>query len=67
LRKAKSDQRRSLRTRVTRAVVRDTDERLRALEAVLADVREAGNVAELVTESAGELSVDVELESSDEQ
>lgn len=66
IRKAKSDQRRSLRTRVTRAVVRDTGERLRALESALPDVREAGNVAELAIEDAAEPSVDVELEALDE-
>jgi valyl-tRNA synthetase len=67
LRKAKSDQRRSLRTRVTRAVVRDTEARLRALDAALADVKDAGNVAELITEAATELSVEVELEPPEEQ
>jgi valyl-tRNA synthetase len=67
IRKAKSDQRRSLRTSVTRAVVRDTEDRLRALHAALADVKEAGHVVELVTEPAAELSVDVELEAAEEQ
>jgi valyl-tRNA synthetase len=67
LRKAKSDERRSLRTRVMRAVVRDTEARLRALDAALADVKDAGNVAELITEAATELSVEVELEPPEEQ
>jgi valyl-tRNA synthetase len=67
IRKAKSDQRRSLRTRVTRAVVRDTEARLRAFDAACADVREAGNVDELITEPATELSVEVELAPPEEQ
>jgi valyl-tRNA synthetase len=67
IRKAKSDARRSLRTEVTRAVVRDTAERLRALDAAVADVREAGNVVELLTEEAGELAVDVELAPPDDE
>jgi len=66
IRKAKSDARRSLRTQVTRAVVRDTAERLRALGAARADVCEAGNVRELVTEEADELTVDVELAPPDD-
>jgi hypothetical protein len=52
---------------VTRAVVRDTEARLRALDAALADVKDAGNVAELITEAATELSVEVELEPPEEQ
>ena len=67
IRKAKSDQRRSLRTRVTRAVVRDTEARLRAFDAACADVREAGNVDGLITEPATELSVEVELAPPEEQ
>ena len=55
------------RTRVTRAVVRDTEARLRAFDAACADVREAGNVDELITEPATELSVEVELAPPEEQ
>jgi valyl-tRNA synthetase len=61
VRKAKSEQKRSLATPVTRAVVRDTEERLRALEASRSDVCEAGKISQLDTEVAEELSVDVEL------
>jgi hypothetical protein len=66
IRKAKSDGRRSLKTRVVRAVVRDEDPRLRALDAAIADVTEAGNIAELVTEPAAALAVEVELVPPDE-
>jgi hypothetical protein len=42
--------------------VRDTDERLRALDAVLDDVREAGKIVGSLDTDAGEaLSVKVEL------
>jgi valyl-tRNA synthetase len=49
VRKAKTEVKRSLRTEVTRAVVRDTEERLAALAAVEGDVREAGRIATLDT------------------
>jgi valyl-tRNA synthetase len=63
IRKAKSTQKRSLATPVVRAVVSDTAERLVALEAANADVRDAGKVRELVTISVSEgtTAVDVEL------
>ncbi|HEY7134665.1 MAG TPA: valine--tRNA ligase [Acidimicrobiia bacterium] len=69
IRKAKSDQRRSLRTPVTRVVVRDTDSRLAALAQAVDDVCEAGNVASgaLVTEAGEELTVEVELAPPEEQ
>jgi valyl-tRNA synthetase len=62
VRKAKSEQNRSLATPVKFALVRDTEERLRALDAALTDVREAGKiVGNLDTETGDALSVKVEL------
>jgi valyl-tRNA synthetase len=49
VRKAKSNSKRSLATPVVRAVVSDTQERLNALDAARADVRDAGKIHELVT------------------
>jgi valyl-tRNA synthetase len=49
IRKAKTAEKRSLRTEVTRALVTDTEARLEALAAVAADVREAGRVGQLDT------------------
>jgi valyl-tRNA synthetase len=68
VRKAKSSAKRSMRTDVTRAVVRAPAARLRALEAGLADVRDAGhlvNAPELV--EADELSVEAELAPPDDE
>ncbi len=67
VRKAKSDAQRSLRTDVTRAVVRDTPERLAALVLAEDDIREAGRIQELVTEKADELEVIVELAPPEEK
>ena len=64
VRKAKTVAQASMRADVARAVVRDTPERLTALAAVAGDVRDAGRIAELVTEEAESLSVEVELLSS---
>jgi hypothetical protein len=54
-----------MRAEVERVVVRDTPERLQALAAAMADLREAGRIAELVTEvvtdEASTPSVEVEL------
>jgi valyl-tRNA synthetase len=61
IRKAKTTAKASMRAEVARAVVRDTPARLAALAATAADVRDAGRVAELVTEEAGSFSVEVEL------
>jgi valyl-tRNA synthetase len=61
IRKAKTEAKRSLRTDVEKAVVRDTTERLASLEAALDDVKEAGRVAVLETEQADALSVDAVL------
>jgi valyl-tRNA synthetase len=61
VRKAKTEAKQSLRAEVARVVVRDTAERLAALSAAADDVKEAGHIADLATEEADELSVDVEL------
>jgi valyl-tRNA synthetase len=62
IRKAKSEQKRSLATPVERAIVRDTEERLGALGAARADVCEAGKIAgDVETEVGPELAVEVEL------
>jgi valyl-tRNA synthetase len=68
VRKAKSSAKRSMRTDVTRAVVRAPADRLRALEPALADVRDAGRLLdapELV--EADELSVEAELAPPDDE
>jgi valyl-tRNA synthetase len=49
IRKSKSDARRSVRAEVETVVVADTRSRLAAVGAVLADLRSAGNVADLTT------------------
>ena len=61
VRKAKTAAKASMRADVTRTVVRDSHDRLAALALVEADVRDAGRIAELVTEEAGSFSVEVEL------
>jgi valyl-tRNA synthetase len=61
VRKAKSEQKRSLRTPVVRVVVHDTAERLAALASAKSDLREAGKIESLTTEIGTELRVDVEL------
>jgi valyl-tRNA synthetase len=61
VRKAKSEQRRSLATPVTHAVVSDTDERLRAFAEARDDVRDAGRIEHLETAPGDALSVTVEL------
>jgi valyl-tRNA synthetase len=63
VRKAKSEERRSMRTEVSRAVVRDTADRLAALEAARDDVVAAGRITQLVTEPGESFTVDVELAS----
>ena len=62
VRKTKALAKRSLKTPVRRAVVRDTSDRLAVLERVRSDVTEAGNVATLETVAADAFGVDVELE-----
>jgi valyl-tRNA synthetase len=61
IRKAKTSQQKSLRAEVDLAVVRDTAERLHALEPALADVREAGRVRALELLEADEFAVEVDL------
>jgi valyl-tRNA synthetase len=61
IRKEKALAKRSLRTEVVRVVVRDTPERLKLLQGVERDVREAGSVAAFEYVEADEPSVDVEL------
>jgi valyl-tRNA synthetase len=60
IRRAKSEAKLSQRAPVERVVVRDTAERLEALARAAADLKEAGSVAEIVTE-AGEPEVAVTL------
>jgi valyl-tRNA synthetase len=62
VRRAKALAKRSLRTRVGRAVVHDTVDRLAVLDRVRGDLVEAGNVAVLETREAEAFAVDVELE-----
>ncbi|MBW3650961.1 MAG: valine--tRNA ligase [Actinobacteria bacterium] len=62
VRKAKTGAKRSMKTPVLRAVVRDTSERLAAARSGQDDLREAGVVAELVFEEAEAFVVEVELE-----
>jgi valyl-tRNA synthetase len=61
VRKAKTTAKKSLRADVERAVVRGTPEQLDALHAASDDVKEAGRIAELVTEPGEALSVEVTL------
>jgi valyl-tRNA synthetase len=61
VRRAKSDAQVSLRAEVARVVVEDTEDRLAALAAAEADVREAGRVAVLDTKVADGFAVTVEL------
>jgi valyl-tRNA synthetase len=68
VRKVKSSQKRSLATPVVLATVCDTQERLDALDAASADVRDAGKIRELVTKAVadGAATVAVELAAPDE-
>jgi valyl-tRNA synthetase len=61
VRKAKTVAQTSMRTEVARVVVRDTPERIAALLAAADDVRDAGRIAELVTQEAAAPSVEVQL------
>jgi valyl-tRNA synthetase len=61
VRKAKSEQKRSLMTPVDRAVVRDTAERLAALARAEPDLCEAGKIVVLATETGAGLGVTIEL------
>jgi valyl-tRNA synthetase len=57
IRKAKSTAKRNMRTQVLRLEVADRPDRLALLALAEADVREAGNVVELTTRPADELTV----------
>jgi valyl-tRNA synthetase len=61
VRKAKTASKRSLRTEAEMIVVRDTADRLAALERALDDVREASRARAMELTEAMELSVEVEL------
>jgi valyl-tRNA synthetase len=61
IRKAKTARQKSLRAEVELAVVRDTAERLRALEPALADVRHAGRVNAIELLEGDEFAVEVDL------
>jgi valyl-tRNA synthetase len=65
VRKAKSQARRPMRAPVTRVLVRDSAERLAALELGEGDLRQAGSIELIDTEQAEELSVEVELEAEE--
>jgi valyl-tRNA synthetase len=62
VRKAKSQARKPMRAPIRRVLVRDTAERLRALELGRGDLLEAGSIEHLELVEADELSVEVELE-----
>jgi valyl-tRNA synthetase len=61
IRKAKTSRQKSLRAEVDRALVRDTTERLGALEAALTDVHQAGRVRDMDLVPADEFAVEVDL------
>ena len=64
IRKAKSDAKRSVRAEATSVTVVDSGPRIAAVQAVLADLRSAGNVRELTTvelTNGAEATVDVQL------
>ncbi|HYU86735.1 MAG TPA: hypothetical protein VEK80_18165, partial [Kribbellaceae bacterium] len=61
VRKAKSVEKRSLRTEVRRLVVEDIAEQLEALRAAETDLCQAGVVLDLELRDAGERSVTIEL------
>jgi len=61
VRKAKSQARLPMRAAVSRVVVRDTAERLAALELGLGDLRRAGAIEQLQRVPDGEFAVEVEL------
>ena len=62
VRKAKSEAQRSMRAPVERVVVRDSADRIAALQLAIDDLKEAGSVRELVLEATdGPAGVDVAL------
>jgi valyl-tRNA synthetase len=64
VRRAKTEQSRSMRQPVTRLVITDTSERLAVIASVSKDLSDAGNVGELVLTEGETLAVDVQLESN---
>ncbi|HEX7167188.1 MAG TPA: valine--tRNA ligase [Acidimicrobiales bacterium] len=62
LRRAKTEAKRSMKTPVVRAVVRETAERIAAIRSAESDLREAGVVGELTYEESPDPSVTAELE-----
>ena len=65
MRKAKSEAQRSMRAPVERLVVRDSAERIAALQLAIDDLKEAGSVRELVLVPSADAS-DVEVELADD-
>jgi len=65
VRKAKSEARRPMRAPVARLLVRDTPQRLAALQLGLGDLRAAGSIDLVETAEADELAVEVELAPED--
>ncbi len=61
IRKAKTEAGASLRAEVDTVVVRDTPERLAALQLAVDDLRDAAKAAQLTTEEGDTFSVDVTL------
>jgi valyl-tRNA synthetase len=61
IRKAKTSRQKSLRAEVDRALVRDTAERLGALQPALTDVHKAGRVRDMDLVEADEFAVEVDL------
>jgi valyl-tRNA synthetase len=61
VRKAKSEARRPMRAPVERVLVRDSDERLRALELGASDLVQAGSIERIETALDAEFSVEVQL------
>jgi valyl-tRNA synthetase len=64
IRKAKSDAKRSVRAEATSVTVVDSRSTIAAVQAVLADLRSAGNVRELITvelSNGAEAGVEVQL------
>ncbi|MDQ3762075.1 MAG: valine--tRNA ligase [Actinomycetota bacterium] len=64
IRKAKSDAKRSVRTEATSVTVVDTGSTIAAVQAVLGDLRSAGNVREMITEEladGAEATIEVQL------
>ena len=61
VRKAKSEARRPMRAPIERVLVRDTAERLGALELGVSDLLAAGSIERLETAPGEEFAVEVEL------